>query len=545
MDGLFLFLFRLLSHQCIVLGGFIILAWSLLFVAKIVFHPLRDIPGPLWARFSRVWYLRTVNKGHFEKRNIALHRAHGANTAFSIILKPVFAAYAYFISVGPIVRIAPGQYSLDDAGAVRIIYSPSSSFIKAPWYSASSNPNPESHDLFTDRDSRRHSANRRKVASLYSMTRLVQMESCVTECTALLMERLTRFCVSGEPFNLQRWMQYYAFDVIGLITVNKRFGFLDNATDQNSLIASLHYYLVYAANVGIYAEWHPIIARIMAFLPASGIKHLQSFTAQQISEGKKNFLKTQKPQSSSESFLQTLIRLNTQNPDKFSLADIFTTCITNIGAGSDTTSISLTAILYNLLKHPNVYQKLHEEIKQADNQGKLSSPAISFRESQSLPYFQACVKEGLRLHPATGLPLSRVVPKGGATLCGRFFPQGEIVGVNAWVIHRNKSIYGMDADFYRPERWIESPERSSEMERNFLARGRQFGAGARTCIGKNISLMEIGKLIPELIRRFDFELVDEGVPLDTQNVWFVKQTNIQCRVRLRGKGKNPSNDRGC
>lgn len=28
------------------------------------------------------------------------------------------------------------------------------------------------------------------------------------------------------------------------------------------------------------------------------------------------------------------------------------------------------------------------------------------------------------MHPATGLPLAQVVPKGGATLCGRFFPEG-------------------------------------------------------------------------------------------------------------------------
>lgn len=59
----------------------------------------------------------------------------------------------------------------------------------------------------------------------------------------------------------------------------------------------------------------------------------------------------------------------------------------------------------------------------------------------------------------------------------------------------------------------------------------QFGAGARTCIGKNISLMEIGKLVPDLIRRFHFELVDDDVPLECHNAWFVKQKNISCRVR--------------
>ena len=41
-----------------------------------------------------------------------------------------------------------------------------------------------------------------------------------------------------------------------------------------------------------------------------------------------------------------------------------------------------------------------------------------------MPYLQACIKEGLRMHPATGLPLARVVPAGGATIAGTFFPEG-------------------------------------------------------------------------------------------------------------------------
>ncbi|RMJ23700.1 Cytochrome P450 [Aspergillus sp. HF37] len=363
------------------------------------------------------------------------------------------------------------------------------------------------------------------------MSSLVQMEPCVVECTGVLVDRLTEFASSGKPFNLQHWMQYYAFDIIGLITVDKRFGFLDSGCDQNDFLASLHAYLAYAAHVGIYAELHSILSKVLALLPGPGIAHLASFAAQQISETKKRVTESasasEKSNESTDSFLQKLLKMSIQDPEKITQADIFTTCITNIGAGSDTTSISLTALLYNLLKHPETYQKLRDEISRAKSEGKLSFP-VTFQESQRLPFLQACIKEALRIHPATGLPLVRVVPKGGITLCGKYFPEGEIVGVNAWVLHRNKSVFGDDADDYRPERWMESSEKTSEMDRNFFA----FGAGARTCIGKNISLMEIGKLIPELITRFDFELTEPQAELETQNVWFVKQRNVMCRVKL-------------
>lgn len=59
----------------------------------------------------------------------------------------------------------------------------------------------------------------------------------------------------------------------------------------------------------------------------------------------------------------------------------------------------------------------------------------------------------------------------------------------------------------------------------------QFGAGARTCLGKNISMLEMSKLLPQLVRRFDF--VPEGnTEWQTSSGWFVKQ-KIQVKVTDR------------
>lgn len=57
--------------------------------------------------------------------------------------------------------------------------------------------------------------------------------------------------------------------------------------------------------------------------------------------------------------------------------------------------------------------------------------------------------------------------------------------------------------------------------------------GSRTCIGKNISLLEMTKLIPQLVRNFNFELEEPDKEWKTVNVWFVKQTNFNCRIKLR------------
>jgi cytochrome P450 len=107
---------------------------------------------------------------------------------------------------------------------------------------------------------------------------------------------------------------------------------------------------------------HPILSKVLALLPGPGIAHLASFTAQQISETQKRVTESasasEKSNERTDSFLQKLLKMSIQDPEKITQADIFTACITNIGAGSDTTSISLTALLYNLLKHPETYQKV-------------------------------------------------------------------------------------------------------------------------------------------------------------------------------------------
>jgi cytochrome P450 len=76
------------------------------------------------------------------------------------------------------------------------------------------------------------------------------------------------------------------------------------------------------------------------------------------------------------------------------------------------------------------------------------------------------IHETLRFHPNTGLILERVVPKEGAVIDGYALPAGTIVGVNAWTIHFDKSIYGEDVDVFRPERWLETCDaKVAEMKR--------------------------------------------------------------------------------
>lgn len=80
------------------------------------------------------------------------------------------------------------------------------------------------------------------------------------------------------------------------------------------------------------------------------------------------------------------------------------------------------------------------------------------------------MKEAMRLHPGVAYPLERYVPPEGATICGVDLPGGTNVSVTAPVVHMDMTVYGEDADSFRPERWLDAePDRLKLMERSFLA----------------------------------------------------------------------------
>jgi cytochrome P450 len=189
----------------------------------------------------------------------------------------------------------------------------------------------------------------------------------------------------------------------------------------------------------------------------------------------------------------------------------------------------LRSIFYYVLKDPRIYARLQQEIDEADAQGRLS-PSVTFAESNTLPYLIAVIRESMRIHPSVQLSMPRVVPPSGATICGEYFPPGVIVGCNPYIIHRDRRVFGEDADEFHPERWLDE-KRAKEMDKAIIT----FGSGTRTCVGKNISLMEMHKLVPQLLRYFDFSLADKDAEWTTLNRWFNSQKGLKVNIRLRKK----------
>ena len=161
----------------------------------------------------------------------------------------------------------------------------------------------------------------------------------------------------------------------------------------------------------------------------------------------------------------------------------------NRTAGADSTSILLRTVFYKLMQNPQILDKLRSEIDAAFDSGVLSHP-VQYGALDKLVYLSAVIKECTRIFPSFQVTMPRHAPAEGLELCGYHIPAGYRAGMNPAVVLFNKEIFGEDAREFRPERWMESDERNHAMDKAMI----NFGAGTRTCIGRNVSLTCIDPL---------------------------------------------------
>lgn len=111
-----------------------------------------------------------------------------------------------------------------------------------------------SHSTFSVKDPLQHQLLKRPVSQKYSMTSIRSMEHLVEECIDIFIAAMAD--LAGTPVDLGEWLHWYAFDVIGAITFNRRFGFMEQRADYEQMIAGGRFSLWYAGIVGLIPGAH-------------------------------------------------------------------------------------------------------------------------------------------------------------------------------------------------------------------------------------------------------------------------------------------------
>ncbi|CAN6248192.1 unnamed protein product [Urochloa humidicola] len=176
-----------------------------------------------------------------------------------------------------------------------------------------------------------------------------------------------------------------------------------------------------------------------------------------------------------------------------------------LGAGTDTSAVTIEWALSELLKNPKALAMATEELDRVVGCNRLPTEG----DIPSLSFLQAVIKESMRLHPATPLlsprQCRRDVSVGGYTI-----PAGTCVAVNAWAIGRDPSVWEAPDEF-RPERFLVTGRALDVKGQDFELL--PFGSGRRMCPGMGLGLRMVQLTLANLIHAFDWRLPD-GVTVE-------------------------------
>jgi benzoate 4-monooxygenase len=132
----------------------------------------------------------------------------------------------------------------------------------------------------------------------------------------------------------------------------------------------------------------------------------------------------------------------------------------------------------------------------------------------------------MRLLPPVSFGLNRKTGPQGLTVDGQWIPGGVTVAVPAYTAHRNPDIFP-DPQSYYPDRWLEGDAKNARA--SFIP----FSAGARGCIGRNITYMEQTILIASLVHRYELALPCDDWRLEHEEAFNLWPSALPLSIRKR------------
>ncbi|KAL0351867.1 UNVERIFIED_CONTAM: putative (S)-N-methylcoclaurine 3'-hydroxylase isozyme 2 [Sesamum calycinum] len=194
--------------------------------------------------------------------------------------------------------------------------------------------------------------------------------------------------------------------------------------------------------------------------------------------------------SDSQDFLDIVLADNSFSEDQ--IANALMELL--IGA-TDSTTITTVWLMVELIRNQEILSRVREEIAQTVTGDKPSESLLS-----QCHYFQACIKETLRLH----VPAPLLVPHRATETCkvnNYVIPKDSMILINAWGIARDPD-YWNDATVFKPDRFLDTKIGFRGTHFEYLP----FGTGLRMCPGSTVAFKNIQMLVGSLLHNFDWSL---------------------------------------
>ncbi|CAJ2657588.1 unnamed protein product [Trifolium pratense] len=365
----------------------------------------------------------------------------------------------------------------------------------------------------------------RKIASYEFSTRVLRDFSCSVfrKNAAKLVKVISEFSHEGLVFDMQDLQMRCALDSIFKVGFGTELNCLEGSSKEGTEFMKAFD----ESNALIYWRYVDPIWSIKRFLNIGGEAKLKR-NVKLIDEFVNGVINTKKEQLALHQdynvkedilsrFLMESKKGQTTVSDKY-LRDII---LNFMIAGKDTTANTLSWFFYLLCKNPLVEDKIVQEIKDVtcSNESELSNidefvANLTDVILDKMHYLHAALTETLRLYPV--LPLDgRTADEPDVLPDGYKVEKGDGVYYLAYAMGRMSSIWGEDAEEFRPERWINNGIFQPESPFKFVA----FHAGPRMCLGKDFAYRQMKIVAMAILHFFKFKLAN-GIENVTYKVMF-------------------------
>jgi cytochrome P450 len=166
-------------------------------------------------------------------------------------------------------------------------------------------------------------------------------------------------------------------------------------------------------------------------------------------------------------------------------------------AGYETTANALTFTLYLLAKHPDVQQKVFQEITEIESQQNGTVDQL-----QKMTYITAVLNESMRLYPPAWIVDRQNITDD--TIGSYHIKKGTLIGISLYELHRNPK-YWKNPDEFNPERFL------GEQKKNSMQYFYPFGAGPRMCIGTGFAIYEMCLTLFKIVKKYEIKPISGEV----------------------------------
>ncbi|KAJ3252128.1 Cytochrome P450 4d2 [Boothiomyces macroporosus] len=195
---------------------------------------------------------------------------------------------------------------------------------------------------------------------------------------------------------------------------------------------------------------------------------------------------------------------------KLSQDQILTEMIGFFIAGQDTTANTLTFMLYELGLHPDIQQKLYNEIKDFE----LKDESDALRYINEFKYLDSVFKETMRMHPLVPA-IDRLVVKDTFVL-GYPVRKGQTVYCSNTFVFKSEKYY-KNPESFNPERWLADDSNPNAY---------QPFDGPRNCIGQKMAVIEAKYAIVQILKRFSVQNVEQKIHYKSMIVSTIKGAKV-------------------